>query len=47
MPHLCLLILMLQFIIEMLVVRHYALAVIFITPLTFFLAEIGSAFSVD
>jgi di/tricarboxylate transporter len=31
----------LQFIIEMLVVRHYALAVIFITPMTFFLAEMG------
>jgi len=37
----CIAILILQFIIEMLVVRHYALAVIFITPLTFFLAELG------
>lgn len=45
--HLCLAILVPQFIIEMLVVRHYALAVIFITPLTFFLAEIGSGFSLD
>lgn len=45
--HLCIAILVLQFVIEMLVVRHYALAVIFITPLTFFLAEIGSGFSLD
>lgn len=34
-------IILLQFIIEMLVTRQYALAVIFITPLTVFLAEIG------
>lgn len=45
--HVCIAILILQFVIEMLVVRHYALAVIFITPLTFFLAEIGSGFSLD
>lgn len=32
-------ILMLQFIVEMLIVRHYALAVLFITPMTVFLAE--------
>ncbi|MCO6175801.1 FUSC family protein [Flavobacterium sp. NRK F10] len=37
----CLTIMILQFIIEMLVVRHYGLAVIFITPLTIFLAEAG------
>ncbi|WP_270089192.1 FUSC family protein [Sphingobacterium sp. SYP-B4668] len=43
----CFTILILQFIIEMLVVRHYALAVFFITPLTFFLAEIGAGFDID
>lgn len=43
----CLVILLLQFIIEMLVVRHYGLAVIFITPLTFFLAELGSNFNLN
>jgi uncharacterized membrane protein YccC len=43
----CISILMLQFIIEMLIVRHYALACIFITPLTIFLADIGSLFTVD
>lgn len=32
-------ILLLQFIVEMLIVRHYALAVVFITPMTVFLAE--------
>lgn len=32
-------ILVLQFIVEMLIVRHYALAVVFITPMTVFLAE--------
>lgn len=37
----------LQFIIEMLVVRHYGLAVIFITRLTLFMAEAGSAMTVD
>ncbi len=35
----CLSIIALQFIIEMLIVRHYALAVIFITPMTILLAE--------
>ncbi len=44
---LCICILVLQFIIEMLVVRHYALACIFITPLTVFLADIGSLFTLD
>lgn len=43
----CICIMVLQFIIEMLVVRHYGLAVIFITPLTLFLAEAGSAMTVD
>jgi hypothetical protein len=43
----CLSVLVLQFIIEMLVVRHYGLAVIFITPMTIFLAEAGSAMTLD
>lgn len=43
----CILILVLQFVIEMLVVRHYAFACVFITPLTIFLADIGSLFTVD
>ena len=43
----CILIFILQFIIEMLVVRHYGLAVIFITPLTILLAEAGSALSAN
>lgn len=38
---LCLLMMSLSFIIEILIVKHYALAVIFITPLTIFLAEAG------
>lgn len=45
--NLCLSIFVLQFIIEMLVVRHYGLAVIFITPMTIFLAEAGSAMTVN
>jgi uncharacterized membrane protein YccC len=43
----CITIMVLQFIIEMLIGRHYGLAVIFITPLTLFLAEAGSAMTVD
>lgn len=43
----CISIMVLQFIIEMLIGRHYGLAVIFITPLTLFLAEAGSAMTVD
>lgn len=39
---LCLSIIALQFIIEMLVVRNYAFAVIFITPLTILLTEAGN-----
>ncbi len=35
----CISIILLQFIIEVLIVRHYALAVIFITPMTMLLAE--------
>lgn len=40
-------IILLQFIIEMLITRQYALAVIFITPLTVFLAEIGVPMASD
>ncbi|MFD2248077.1 FUSC family protein [Pontibacter ruber] len=40
-------ILVLQFIIEILIVRHYGLAVIFITPMTIFLAEAGSAMTAN
>lgn len=43
----CISVLLLQFIVEMLVVRHYGLAVIFITPLTLFLAEAGKAMNVN
>jgi uncharacterized membrane protein YccC len=43
----CICIMVLQFIIEMLIVRHYGLAVVFITPLTLFLAEAGGAMTVD
>jgi hypothetical protein len=39
---LCMYIILLQFIVEALVVRNYALAVIFITPLTLFLSEVGN-----
>lgn len=45
--YICITIMVLQFIIEMLIVRHYGLAVIFITPLTLFLAEAGSAMMID
>ncbi|GLU44779.1 FUSC family protein [Allomuricauda sp. NBRC 101325] len=38
----CLAIIVLQFIIESLITRHYALAVIFITPMTIFLSEAAS-----
>lgn len=38
----CICIMILQFIIEMLIVRHYALAVVFITCLTILLAEAGN-----
>ncbi len=43
----CIIIFVMQFIIEMLVVRHYGLAVIFITPLTILLAEAGSVISAN
>lgn len=37
----------LQFVVEMLVVRNYGLAAIFITPLTIFLAENSSGMRID
>ncbi|MDO4640686.1 MAG: FUSC family protein [Neisseria sp.] len=43
----CLLLTCLSFITELLVVRHYAAAVIFITPLTIFLAEVGARTHLD
>lgn len=43
----CISILILQFIIEILVVRHYGLAVIFITPMTLFLAEASHAMTTN
>ncbi|KIC93021.1 FUSC family protein [Flavihumibacter solisilvae] len=43
----CISIFVLQFMVEMLIVRHYGLAVVFITPLTIFLAEAGSAMTTD
>ncbi|MES2005165.1 MAG: FUSC family protein [Bacteroidota bacterium] len=43
----CISILVLQFVVEMLIVRHYGLAVIFVTPLTLLLAEAGRAMSVN
>lgn len=38
----CISIILLQFIVELLIVRHYALAVIFITPMTILLSEAGN-----
>jgi Fusaric acid resistance protein-like len=43
----CICVPVLQFVIEMLVVRHYALAVVFITPMTMFLAELGKGIQPD
>lgn len=43
----CISIIVLQFIIEILVVRHYALAVIFITPMTVFLVELSRGAGID
>lgn len=40
--YICFIIILLQFIIEVLIVRHYALAVVFITPMTILLAEAGN-----
>src|SRR5690606_14698318 len=41
----CIGIFILQFIIEILIVKHYAAAVVFITPMTILLAEMGSSFA--
>jgi len=43
----CIVIFLLQFIIELVVTRHYALAVVFITPMTILLSEVGSSFLFD
>jgi len=43
----CATMIVLSFVIEFLVVRHYGLAVIFITPLTIFLAEAGAGMAAD
>lgn len=43
----CISIMVLQIIIEMLIVRHYGLAVVFMTPLTLLLAEAASAMTVN
>ena len=41
----CMLIIILQFIVEYLVPRNYGIAMIFITPLTIFLSEAGTLFT--
>ena len=43
----CIAIISLQIIVEMLITRHYALAVIFLTPMGILLAETGSSTSLD
>lgn len=43
----CLCIIFLQFIVELLITRHYALAVTFLTPMGILLAETGSPISFD
>lgn len=43
----CLCIIALQIIVELLITRHYALAVVFLTPMGILLAETGSATSLD
>lgn len=43
----CISIIILQYIIEVLIVRHYALAVIFITPMTVFLIELSRGVGID
>lgn len=43
----CFSIVVFQFIVETLIVRQYALAIIFITPLTIFLADVGNALHID
>ena len=43
----CICIIALQIIVELLITRHYALAVVFLTPMGILLAETGSATSLD
>ncbi|ESU27718.1 hypothetical protein FSS13T_01960 [Flavobacterium saliperosum S13] len=43
----CCSIVMLQFIVETLIVRQYAMAIIFMTPLTIFLADVGDSLKFD
>jgi uncharacterized membrane protein YccC len=43
----CICILLLQFIAEMFIKRHYALAIVFITPMTLFLAEMSRGTGTD
>ncbi|MCL9770305.1 FUSC family protein [Flavobacterium sp. HXWNR69] len=43
----CISIFILQFLVEFLITRNYALAMIFITPMTILLAEIGSSFTTN
>lgn len=43
----CISIFVLQYIVEALIVRHYGLAVVFMTPLTILLAEAGSSIDVN
>ncbi|ESU29224.1 hypothetical protein FLJC2902T_06180 [Flavobacterium limnosediminis JC2902] len=43
----CFSIMVLQFVVETLIVRQYAMAIVFMTPLTIFLADVGSALKID
>jgi len=43
----CVSIVLLQFIVETLIVRQYAMAIIFMTPLTIFLADVGNSLKID
>lgn len=45
--YICICIIALQIIVELLIVRHYALAVVFLTPMGILLAETGSPQSLD
>jgi uncharacterized membrane protein YccC len=43
----CITIFVLQYLVEVLIVKNYALAIIFITPMTILLSEIGSSFTAN
>jgi len=43
----CITIFVLQYLVEVLIVKNYALAIIFITPMTILLTEIGSSFTAN